>query len=140
MRQMLLTALFALAASSLPAQTQPHLELCAPGQPNTANKTCIVDGDTLWLSGENIRLEGFDTPEPQSQICGGEREVELAGQASARLMELMNANAWTIERSGTDQYGRTLATIAIDGREVGEWLVEERLARWWPDGDEWWCG
>ncbi|WP_246018353.1 thermonuclease family protein [Pelagibacterium montanilacus] len=108
-------------------------------QPNTPDKTCIVDGDTIWLDGENIRLEGFDTPELQSAICGGQREVELAHRASSRLQELLNTNSWTVERSGTDRYGRTLATITIGGRDVGEWLVEERLARWWPDGEEWWC-
>jgi len=122
------------------ANAQPLLEMCRPNQPNTSDKTCIVDGDTLWLNGENLRLEGFDTPEPQTEICGGDFERELAAQASARLVELLNTNTWTVERSGTDRYGRTLATIRIGGRDVGEWLVEERLARWWPDGEEWWCG
>lgn len=118
---------------------QPLLEMCRSNQPNTPDKTCVVDGDTIWLEGENIRLEGFDTPEPQTNICGGDFERQLAAQASARLMELLNTNAWTVERSSTDRYGRTLATIKIGGRDVGEWLVEERLARWWPDGEEWWC-
>ena len=126
-------------ATSPAAAVQPMLQMCAPGQPNTPTKTCIVDGDTLWLNGENIRLEGFDTPEPQTQICGGEREKALAAQASARLKDLLNTNSWTVERSGADRYGRTLGTIRIDGQDVGNWLVEERLARWWPDGEEWWC-
>lgn len=127
-----------LTVSSL-AWAQPVMEMCAPYQPNTADKTCVVDGDTIWLAGENIRLEGFDTPEPQTDICGGEREKALAAQASARLIELLNTNVWTVRRSGTDRYGRTLATVAIGGRDIGEWLVSERLARWWPDGEEWWC-
>lgn len=122
-----------------PLLAQPFLDMCAPGQPNTPTKSCIVDGDTLWLNGENIRLEGFDTPEPQTQICGGDQEKALAAQASARLVELLNTNTWTVERSRADRYGRTLATIRIGGRDIGEWLVEERLARWWPDGHEWWC-
>ena len=113
--------------------------MCSPYQPNTAEKTCVVDGDTIWLAGENIRLEGFDTPEPQTYICGGEREKALAARASARLIELLNTNLWTVRRSGADRYGRTLATVAIGGRDIGEWLVSERLARWWPDGEEWWC-
>lgn len=131
--------LAAMLLCALPAQAHPTLEKCAPRQPNTPDKTCVVDGDTIWLEGENIRLEGFDTPEPQTNICGGDREVALAAQASARLQELLNTNTWTIERSGTDKYGRTLATIRIDDRDVGNYLVEERLARWWPDGEEWWC-
>lgn len=122
-----------------PAQAQLVLEMCSLNQRNTADKTCIVDGDTLWLNGEKIRLEGFDTPEPQTSICGGDQEKALAAQASARLQELLNDNEWTIERDGMDRNERTLATIRIGGRDVGEWLVEERLARWWPDGEEWWC-
>ncbi|WMT91910.1 thermonuclease family protein [Pelagibacterium sp. H642] len=132
-------AIVLLGASSISASAQPILDMCAPNQRNTPDKTCIVDGDTLWLNGENIRLEGFDTPEPQTNICGGDQEKALAAQASARLRELLNGNEWTIERDGMDRNGRTLATIRIGGRDVGEWLVEERLARWWQDGEEWWC-
>lgn len=110
-------------------------------RPNTADKTCLVDGDTLWLAGENIRLQDFDTPEPQSQICGGAAEVALAHRASARLLELLNSNEWTIERFGYDRTRskRRLTTIKIRGRDVGEILIEEGLARRWPDGAEFWC-
>ena len=118
----------------------PHLEMCG-NQRNTPDKTCLVDGDTLWLDGENIRLKDFDTPEPQSSICGGDAEKALAHQASARMLELLNDNEWTIERFGLDstRSKRRLATIRIGGRDVGDILIEERLARRWPDGEEWWC-
>jgi endonuclease YncB( thermonuclease family) len=130
----------ALMLTTLPAYAQPQLQMCG-NQRNTPTKTCLVDGDTLWLSGENIRLKDFDTPEPQSSICGGQREVALAHQASARMLELLNNNEWTIERFGLDstRSKRRLATIRIDGRDVGDILIEERLARAWPNGDEWWC-
>ena len=115
-------------------------EKCRPGQPNTADKTCVVDGDTIWLQGVNVRMEGYDTPEPQTNICGGDREKALAGQASDRLVELLNTRSWSLELSGSQGgFGREIGTIHIEGRDVGEILVEERLARWWPDGDEWWC-
>jgi micrococcal nuclease len=118
----------------------PQLEMCG-NRPNTSDKTCLVDGDTLWLAGENIRLKDFDTPEPQSAICGGRAEVELAHRASARLLELLNHDNWAIERFGLDSTSskRRLATISIDGQDVGDILIAERLARRWPDGDEWWC-
>lgn len=115
------------------------LEMCRPRQPNTSDKTCIVDGDTLWLNGMNLRLRNFDTPEPSTAICGGASEVELAHQASARLRELLNVNSWTLETFGADRHGRTLATIRIGGVDVGDILISERLARRWPDGHEWWC-
>ena len=134
----------ALLLPSPPLFAQPQsglqLEMCG-NQRNTPTKTCVVDGDTLWLQGENIRLKDFDTPEPQSSICGGQREVTLAHQASARMLELLNNNEWTIERFGLDstRSKRRLATIRIDGRDVGDILIEERLARAWPNGEEWWC-
>jgi endonuclease YncB( thermonuclease family) len=141
MKTALLAFIFSLLATATPA-SQPYLKMCAPGQQNTSDKTCIVDGDTLWLHGENIRLKDFDTPEPRTQICGGEREVALAHKASARLLQILNGSTWTIRRYGHVRGGRgkrTLATIYVNGRDVGDTLIRERLARHWPDGDEWWC-
>lgn len=102
--------------------------------------SCVVDGDTIWYQGQNLRLQSFDTPEPHDGICGGASEVALANRASARLLELLNGNPFTVETFGIDGTGkRTLATIRIAGRDVGDILIEERLARHWPDGEEWWC-
>jgi micrococcal nuclease len=125
--------------SSTPAAAI-QLEMC-DNRPNTVDKSCVVDGDTIWLDGENIRLKDFDTPEPQTQICGGAGEVALAHRASARLQDLLNSNEWTIERFGLDgtRSRRTLATIRINGRDVGDILIAEGLARRWPNGREFWC-
>jgi endonuclease YncB( thermonuclease family) len=122
-------------ATSVVAAT-PNLTMCS-SEPRI---NCVVDGDTLYLSGTKIRLEGYDTPEPVSNICGGAVERELAAKASARLLELLNGNEWTISFTGKKgNYGRLLATIHIDGRNVGDILIKERLARQWPHGDEFWC-
>lgn len=101
--------------------------------------TCVVDGDTIWFDGKNVRLQSYDTPEPYNDICGGPAEVALAHRASARLLQLLNSNAFAVDFTGTDRYGRTLATIRIGGRDVGDILIEEGLARRWPDGPEFWC-
>ncbi len=103
-------------------------------------QTCVVDGDTIRYHGERIRLEGFDTPELHTNICGGDFERELADQATNRLIELLNRYTWMIERTGVDRYDRTLAIITVGGGvNVGDILVSEGLARVWPDGNEWWC-
>ena len=102
---------------------------------------CLVDGDTIWLDGKKLRMAGYDTPEPSTQICGGDAEIALAHKATARALELLNSKPWTIEYSGeADDTGtRELVTIRIEGRDLGDILIEERLARKWPDGDEFWC-
>lgn len=101
--------------------------------------TCVVDGDTIWLEGQNLRLQSYDTPEPYNDICGGQAEVALAHRASARLLQLLNSNAFTVSTGQQDRYGRTLATIRVGGRDVGDTLIEEGLARRWPNGEEFWC-
>jgi micrococcal nuclease len=117
-----------------------NLAICGNRQPNTSDKTCIVDGDTLWLSGTNLRLQDFDTPESRTNICGSFREIDLARAATLRLQDLLNNNAWTIETFGIDGTGqRRLATISVDEEDVGDILIRERLARRWPDGQEFWC-
>ena len=136
----LFAALFLSFISMSAAFAQPQLEMCG-NRPNTPDKTCLVDGDTLWLVGENIRLKDFDTPEPQTALCGGENEKRLAQLASARLLQLLNGSEWTIERFGYDGTSsrRRLATIRIEGQDIGDILIREGLARHWPDGDEFWC-
>jgi endonuclease YncB( thermonuclease family) len=117
-----------------------ELNICGQRQPNTSDKTCIVDGDTLWLNGVNLRLRDFDTPESRTNVCGSFREIDLARKATLRLQELLNSSQWTIETFGIDGTGnRRLATIEIGGQDVGDILIEEGLARRWPDGEEFWC-
>ena len=130
------SALAALAAF-LTLVTGPAfaIEKCGSGP----RETCVVDGDTIWLQGEKIRMHGYDTPEPTTGICGGEFERQLAQQASNRLIALLNAGDVTIQRFGVDRYDRTLAIIEVDGVDVGETLIAEGLARRWPDGPEFWC-
>ena len=116
------------------------LALCGYNQRNTPDKTCIVDGDTLWLHGTNNRLKDFDTPESRTNICGGFVEIDLATAATDRLQDLLNNNSWSIETFGIDGIGnRVLGTITIDDIGVGDNLLAEKLARRWPDGDEFWC-
>lgn len=98
---------------------------------------CVVDGDTVWVGGEKIRLEGFNTPELRG-AC--ERESRLARAATSRLASLLNGGEFALVRSGQkDRYNRTLATIKIDGKDVGDILIAERLAHRWQGYKEDWC-
>ena len=127
-------AIIALGLACLP-MTAFAIEKCGSG----TRHTCVVDGDTIWFDGEKIRMMGYDTPEPQNNLCGGSQEVKLANQASDRLVQLLNQSDISIERHGTDRYDRTLAIVRIAGVDVGDILVQEGLARFWPDGPEFWC-
>lgn len=144
-QQMAVLPLTLCAAAGAPlepaaAQPRPQIAKCIPGQTRATDEYCLVDGDTIWIDGEKLRMEGYDTPEPQTHICGGDAEIALAQRASDRVIELLNSNDWTVEYGKPDNTGtRTLVTIRIAGRDIGDILIAERLARAWPDGEEWWC-
>lgn len=77
----------------------------------------VVDGDTLRLDSERVRLLGVDAPEihgcRQGRVC-----VPGDGQASKRSLEAMMGGRISVQRVGHDRYGRTLAQVYVNGRNV----------------------
>ena len=108
------------------------MPLCGGGR----RISCVVDGDTFWVSGEKVRLEGIDAPEIKG-ACAHERD--LAQRATRRLSEILSGQNFALERSGTDRFGRTLARAKTPIGEAGEILVREGLARPWRGRKEQWC-
>ncbi|HEY9219041.1 MAG TPA: thermonuclease family protein [Phenylobacterium sp.] len=102
----------------------------------------VIDGDTIELAaGERVRILNIDTAEmpPRSQ-CAEERRLAFA--AKWRLTEVLRqAEAITLTRRGRDRdiYGRQLRLVQADGVDVGELLVQERLARPWQGHKAAWC-
>ena len=108
------------------------MELCS----GTKRVTCVVDGDTVWIKGEKIRLEGIDAPEARGRCY---EELVAAANATERLRVLLTTNQFTILRNGKDRYGRTLAKIKIGNRSAGEIMMSEGLVRKWRGKRENWC-
>jgi len=109
--------------------------LCAPG-PRT---TCVVDGDTFWLSGEKIRIADINAPETHGAGCPSEQARGEA--ATRRLIVLLNAGPIALEAGARDRdrYGRLLRTVTRGGRSLGEQLVAEGLAERWQGRRGSWC-
>lgn len=98
--------------------------------------TCVVDGDTVWIEGEKIRLAGIDAPEMEGK-CAAERHG--AALAADRLTELLSRGTIAIERDGRDRFGRTLAIVTVDGVSAGTVLIDEGFARPWDGRRRPWC-
>lgn len=99
--------------------------------------TCVTDGDTLWHEGVKLRLENIDTPEIDQAKCAYERQ--LGERAKARLTVLLNGG-YQIHYSGrADRYRRPLVRVTVNGRDVGEQLMAEKLARLYRGRREGWC-
>ena len=100
---------------------------------------CVVDGDTIWLGGEKIRIADIDTPETHPPRCA--QEARLGEAATRRLRQLLNGGAVTVRPIDRDEdnYGRKLRIVLVDGRSVGDTLVDEGLARPYRGGRRPWC-
>ena len=106
----------------------------------TAAAACIAsvhDGDSIRLcDGERIRIANIDAPEmPGSPKCqrgrNGWCDYRLSVQSRDALQALLVSGPVKIDRQGTDAYGRTLARVSVNGRDVGLYLISLGLARQW---------
>lgn len=89
----------------------------------------VIDGDTIRRGEITYRLVGFDAPETIRAKCDEEREL---GEAAARRLEQLIAAGHAQIHPVTnrkDKYGRGLARLHINSRDVGKILIEEGLAR-----------
>lgn len=98
--------------------------------------SCIViDGDTIRCGSERVRLSGIDAPET-SACRPGRRCVEGNGLAArAALGKLIEGRELRLVRLGRDRYGRTIAAVYADGRNVACAMLAGRHAVYRKDWD-----
>jgi len=102
---------------------------CGPDNGETVAIRHIHDGDTVFLdSDEKVRLIGIDTPE-----LGRDERPPDPGAVAARnrLRELVAKSDAITLRRGIDErgkYGRLLAHLYADGRNLQAQLLAEGLA------------
>ena len=111
-----------------PAAAEPW-PICKGGHRAARHVSCVVDGDTLWINGEKLRLAKINAPELHSR-CPQPRAI--AYRAQAKLAELMGRGAITVKRVGVGVYSRPLVVITASGVDVGQALIAAGLAKRYP--------
>ncbi|MCX5581516.1 thermonuclease family protein [Kaistia terrae] len=124
-RRIALLAVAVAAAWSVPARAEVI----------DGNRIVIIDGDTVALPcampargcAEKVRFIAIDAPETFRPTCENERAVGL--RAKARVAKMLRGATVYVERSGRkDRYGRTLANLKTADGDVGQALLNARLA------------
>lgn len=122
MRRIAWVAAAALAAAACGPDDGEEVSRCGP---SSALVVAVTDGDTIEIEGGvKIRYLLVDTPESTKQVdCyGPEAKAYNSDLVKDQVVEL---------KYGTeckDRYGRLLAFVSVNGREVNSLLVEKGFA------------
>ncbi|PVX30950.1 thermonuclease family protein [Sphingomonas pokkalii] len=95
-----------------------------------------IDGDTLRCGRERIRLVGIDAPELPGHCRRGRRCVSGDPWQAKTALTLAIRGQAEIRRFGFDRYGRTLASVRVNGRDLSCHQITtgnaSYVARWDP--------
>lgn len=111
-------ALFA----SLPASAQSF-----------SGSAVALDGDTLRMGDERVRLFGIDAPE-SAQTCDRKgQQWSCGGDAKALLAEIVSGGTVECTARDRDSYGRIVASCRVGARDLAGVMVREGLALALPE-------
>jgi endonuclease YncB( thermonuclease family) len=99
------------------ALTSPASALPLSGQAR------VVDGDSLVIAGESIRLFGIDAPELAQTCDVSGRNWACGLWAKQTLGQIIGQGVLRCEALDRDRYGRTLARCQVSGRDVAADMV-----------------
>ena len=93
-----------------------------------AGTASVIDGDTIEIHGERIRLSGFDAPERGAR-CGS---VNVYQKASLALQDFIGERTVRCDIDSKDRYDRSVGECQASGQSLADYMVREGWARDWP--------
>lgn len=103
-----------------PARTTDNIAVSGPAR--------VVDGDTLIIGSQSVRIAGIDAPEDGqscSRVSGG--QWACGAQATKRLRQL-SARGVSCVGSEFDAYDRLIASCMADKADIGQTMVLNGMA------------
>jgi endonuclease YncB( thermonuclease family) len=111
----------------------------AVADPIDRSRLSVVDGDTIRIDRQkpDIQLLGFDAPDIRGARC--DAEIDLGTKTARRLRALVGEGSLDFSfvncpcRPGTEgtaycTRGRRCGVLKVNGRDVAETLIAEKLA------------
>ena len=89
----------------------------------------VVDGDTVEVRGERIRLHGIDAPE-SAQLCrkADGSQWRCGQKAAFALSDRINRDTVRCEGKERDRYRRLVAICYRKGQDLNAWMVRHGWA------------
>jgi len=100
-----------------------------PAAADVTGKARVVDGNTLEIGGERIRLDGIDAPDPDQECLSGKGKPYDCGiQATKELSGLVSGHTLVCKGEEHDQDGRLIATCSLGPFDLNEMMVADGWA------------
>jgi len=99
-----------------------------------AGRAQVVDGDTLQIGGETVRLFGIDAPEPDQTCASGKGRTFNCGALAHEILERMTRGyAVSCKERGRDDEGAVLAVCYLGPISINEMMVADGWAMAYPE-------
>lgn len=97
-------------------------------EPKTVGRASVIDGDTIEIHGQRIRLWGIDAPEGGQRCFRDGKPWRCGTDAANALSSFLGARTVSCNEKDRDRYGRMVAVCTVAGQDIGTWLVREGWA------------
>ena len=92
-------------------------------------KPRVIDGDTIEIAGERIRLHGIDAPESKQTCIDGDGKKWRCGQDATFALANLIGNHWiTCKGDERDRYGRLIAVCYAGPYDLNAMIVQRGWA------------
>lgn len=93
----------------------------------------VIDGDTLRIAGESVRLHAIDAPEAGQRCTDAAGGTWACGTAATAALERLARGGLVCEGRERDRYGHLVAKCFAGGRDVAAALVRSGAAFAYPE-------
>ncbi|MCZ6841155.1 MAG: thermonuclease family protein [Alphaproteobacteria bacterium] len=88
----------------------------------------VIDGDTIEIHGQRIRMFGIDAPESDQTCTVNGRQTRCGQQAAQALAGRIGQQTVTCDPRDVDRYGRVVAVCSAGGEDLNAWMVGQGMA------------
>lgn len=104
------------------------LGLTSPTYADVTGHPTIIDGDTIEIAGQRIRLHGIDAPEGQQTCQKSGKTYSCGTEATFALAAIIEEHSVRCEEKDVDRYGRIVAICYTGPYDINATMVHDGWA------------
>jgi endonuclease YncB( thermonuclease family) len=100
----------------------------ATARADVAGEAIVVDGDTLKIKGQRVRLWGIDAPETRQNCQRNSMPWQCGKDATEALSAKIKGKSINCQQRDRDRYKRIVAICFLGSENLNAWMVSEGWA------------